>query len=189
MTDIEKIKIDILGDALKDAIDTVRALDRKIIFLVSYNAIFFLILIRLFLNSSEVKILIKNIQTLEVFYALLGTICLVWVFNLIKIMLSISPESNPINVFKKREDKDFSNNTFFIFTGGEDNILDLNELKNNYQKIDSYEEIEKLLYKEIGKVSYIRDIRQNGVNEAVKWSSILTAIFIMFITIFIIYSW
>ena len=40
ISDSEKIKIDILRDALKDASDTVRFLDRKIAFLVSYNAIF-----------------------------------------------------------------------------------------------------------------------------------------------------
>ena len=55
MTDIEKVKIEILRDALKDAIDTVRALDRKIIFLVSYNAIFIGIILKFFLDYKSLK--------------------------------------------------------------------------------------------------------------------------------------
>ena len=51
MTDIEKIKIDILRDALKDAMDTVRALDRKIVFLASFNGIFLGLISTLFLNK------------------------------------------------------------------------------------------------------------------------------------------
>ena len=40
MTDMQKVKIEVLRDALKDASATIRALDKKISFLVSYNAIF-----------------------------------------------------------------------------------------------------------------------------------------------------
>jgi hypothetical protein len=183
MTDIEKVKIEILRDALKDAIDTVRALDRKIIFLVSYNAIFFGLISSFFLKHNYVS---EHIVYIKLFYSILGIIILLWLFNFIKIMTGIAPKSNPIDVFKKEEDKNFSNNIFFIFTGGKENSLILDNMLIAYNKIDSYDEIQKLLYKEIGKVSYIRDIKLKEINESVIISGIVTVCFIILVSIFLL---
>lgn len=185
MTEIEKIKIDILRDALKDASDTVRTLDRKINFLVSYNAIFLGVIATLFLKYKDIKLIIHNYET---FYFILGFIGFFWTCIFISIMMGISPKSNPIEVFNNDTDKEFSNNIFFISTDGKINSLALDNLLVNYSKINSYNKIQKLLYKEIGKVSYIRDVKLKSVSRSVMASWILTFIFVIFISIFPIYS-
>ena len=183
MTDIEKVKLDVLRDALKDASDTVRALDRKIVFLVSYNAIFLGIFLKIFLEYKDIKEIFQS--NTVYFYVTLGIICLIWVYYFIQIMIGISPKSNPIEVFKADKDKKFSNNMFFIYTNGKSNILELDLLVNEYNHINSYQTLEKLLYKEIGKVSYIRDMKLNIIIQSVNASWILTSVFIVTVTLFL----
>lgn len=181
-SDIEKVKIDLLRDTLKDATDTVRALDRKIIFLVSYNAIFLLLISRLFFSFNEVKLLFSNPQ---IFYGLLTTLGLVWSFYFIKTMLIIAPKINFVNIFESEEDKKFSSQTLFITTGKK---LSLDTLVSNYEKINSYLDITKILYKEIGKVTYIRDFKVRGIEKSIKATYILTISFLLLIFIFIMIS-
>ena len=171
MTDIEKIKIDILRDALKDAIDTVRALDRKIVFLTSFNGVFLGLISTLFFKKQA---LLSIITDIELFYSVLGAIALVWIGVFIQIMIGISPKTNPIDIFKSKKDKDFSNNVFFIFTGAKKSSLELDKLLDNYNKVDSYIKIQRLLYKEIGKISYIRDTKLQNIKISVRltWSMI-----------------
>lgn len=180
LTDIEKTKIDILRDALKDASDTIRALDRKINFIVSYNAVFLGIISTLFFKYKEFSL----IQYSCIFYTLLTILGLIWIVVFIKMMISIAPKLNPVEVFRTKEDQLFSNNHFFIFTQGKTNTLNLTELTTNYSNIDTYSNIEKLLYKEIGKVSYIRDLKSNKINKSVTYSWILTVVFIILVGLF-----
>jgi hypothetical protein len=186
LTDIEKVKIDILRDALKDAIDTVRALDRKIVFLTSFNGIFLGLVSTLFFKKD---ILEKMTFNIEVFYISLGVLIIFWIFLFFKIMNSISPQINPIEVFKLEEDKNFSNNTFFIFTDGKENYLDLETLSKSYSEIDSYSDLKKLLYKEIGKVSYIRDKKIKNINSSIKYTLLIISIFILILLLSIIYPY
>jgi len=186
MNDIDKVKVDILRDALKDAMDTVRALDRKIVFLASFNGIFLGLISTLFLKKDILKDMIFNI---ELFYYGLGGIALLWIMLFIQIMRGIAPKSNPIDVFNSKSDKDFSNNTFFLFTDGKKKSLELDILINSYEKIDSYKKIQKLLYKEIGKLSYIRDTKINSIKLSVTLTLVMTTIFIIFFLGFIIYSY
>jgi len=179
--DIEKVKLDILRDALKDAIDTIRALDRKIVFLVSYSTLFLGAISTMFLKYEKIKGLIEHYQY---FYLLLAVIFVIWIIVFIRIMTSIAPQANPIDVFKDKNDKSFSNNTFFVYTGGQKHNLVLNDLIDQYSKIDSYTKIEKLLYKEIGKVSYIRDLKSNKISSATNWSWGLTLLLIILIVSF-----
>ena len=183
MTDIEKIKIDILRDALKDAMDTVRALDRKIVFLVSFNGIFLGLISTLFLKKD---ILEKIFSKIELFYCILGSITFIWIMVFIYIMTAIAPKSNPIDVFDIETDKKFLNNTFFIFTNGKEKSLNLDTLLNRYKKIDSYNKIQKLLYKEIGKLSYIRDSKINSIKTSVTLTQFMVFTFILFVLGFVI---
>ncbi len=183
MTDIEKLKIDILRDALKDAIGTVQALDRKIVFLVSFNGVFLGLISTLFFKQ---EILINIISNIELFYSILGIIDIIWIIVFIQIMLGISPKINPIDVFKNKEDKEFSNNMFFIFTGANKGSLELDKLLDSYNKINSYKKIQKLLYKEIGKVSYIRDSKLKNIQISVTLTWIMIAIFTIFFMVFIL---
>ena len=148
MDDLEKTKIDILRDALKDASDTVRALDRKINFLVSYNAIFLGLISTLYIKFEDIRVIVVYY---EYFYGVLTLISLIWVHQFIQMMMSISPKSNPIEVFKEEADKKFSDNNFFIFTVGIEKSLKLDTLMKSYDTIKDFDDIQKLLYKEIGK--------------------------------------
>jgi len=177
MTDIEKAKIDILRDALKDASDTVRALDRKINFLVSYNAVFLGFIITIFFKNEIIKKLLPN--NYENFYIFLGILGFIWVCVFIAIMLGIAPKSNPIEVFKEDDDKKFANDVFFIFTDAKKESLKLNKMLANFNEIKFHNDIQKLLYKEIGKVSFIRDTKLKSVNHSVTASSILTFVFLL----------
>ena len=177
--DINKIKIEILRDAFKDVVDTIRALDRKIVFLVSYNAIFLGFIVTIFLKYKEVEKLLFN--SYEYFYCYLSVLGFIWAFVFIGIMMGISPMVDPSDVFKSNEDKKFGKDIFFIFTGGEKEKLDLNKLVESYHEINTKEKLEKLLYKEIGKVSFIRDIKIEMIKRSVWASFILTFIFILII--------
>ena len=176
MDEIDKIKIDILRDALKDTTDTIRALDRKIVFLVSYNAIFLGFIVTIFLRYKD----LEEILTKPHYYFYLGILGFIWACVFIGIMMGIDPKRNPTEVFKEKEDRNFSNNVFFILTEGKES-LKLDELLHNFDKIDSLKKIYKLLYKEIGKTSYIRDMKSKSVSRSVTASWILTFIFILLI--------
>jgi len=184
MTDIEKIKIDILRDSLKDAIDTIRVLDRKIIFLASFNGMFLGLLSTLFFKQ---KVLSNIISELELFYCILGAIGIVWIAVFIYIMIGITPKINPIDVFIKQNDKYFSNNIYFIFTDAKKSSLELDILIDNYNKIDSYTKIQKLLYKEIGKISYIRDVKLKNIKLSVMLTWMIISISSVFFMSFILY--
>ena len=185
MTDIEKLKIEILRDALKDAISTVQALDRKIVFLVSFNGVFLGLISTLFFKQ---EILTNIVSNIGLFYSILGVINLIWIFVFIQIMIGISPKVNPIDVFKSKEDKEFSNNVFFVFTGANKHFLELNKLINSYNKINTYKKIQKLLYKEIGKVSYIRDSKLKSIKTSVTLTWIMITVFTFFFIGFILYN-
>ena len=180
LTDIEKTKIDILRDALKDASDTIRALDRKINFLVSYNAVFLGAISTLFFNYKNLSF----INNIEIFYCLLVIISLIWIGLFINMMMGIAPKTNPIEIFKNALDQEFAGNVFFVFTNAKKATLELDKLSENFSKIEDYKQIEKLLYKEIGKVSYIRDVKLKSVSRSVTSSWILTVSFIILIGVF-----
>ncbi len=183
LTDMEKIKIDILRDAFKDTTDTIRALDRKIVFLISFNGIFLGLIATLFFKKQELE---KIIQHLDFFYCILGLIGITWIGIFIFIMLGISPKSNPIDVFKSKEDKNFSNNIFYLTSknGLSKESLSLDTLVTNYNKLNTNTSIEKLLYKEIGKVSYIRDKKLQSIQTSVLLTSIIIGAFSLFMIIF-----
>lgn len=177
MSDIDKIKIDILRDSLKDVIDTIRALDRKISFLVSYNAIFLGFLVTVFFKYEQINKILPN--TYEYFYYFLGLLGFIWVCVFIGIMMGIAPKNNPVEVFKSSKDKQFANNVFYVSTYEKKESLVLDELIANYNKVDSSRDIQKLLYKEIVKVSFIRDSKLKSVSYSVTASWILTFIFLL----------
>ena len=185
MDDLEKTKIDILRDALKDASDTVRALDRKINFLVSYNAVFLGLIGTIFIKFNDIKTVIYYY---EIFYLILLVLSIFWVYSFICMMINISPQSNPVEVFKSDNDQKFANNTFFIFTDGAQKALNLETLSDNYGEINSFDKVQALLYKEIGKVSYIRDLKSKSIEKSVKISQILTVVFVSFVVVYSLLS-
>lgn len=168
ISDSEKIKIDILRDALKDASDTVRFLDRKIAFLVSYNAIFLGVL-----GSFYIK---EDITDIGLWEAPLVVLSILWVFLVGWTMELVSPVQNPNDVFDTEIDKQFATNMFFILTKKAE-THHLNDLLSTFDKeIMSEDSIKKLLLKEIVKVSFIRDKKLKKIQLSVRASALLTVL-------------
>ena len=156
--DLEKSKIEVVRDALKDAIDTVRAQDRKASYMIAI--IFFLIssfiLTTLYINKDfcvyNINIdYVKNITNLLVFFPIL--------YFLIAVMFlfySYNPVSNPTEVLTK-EDEEFGRDKFFIFHMN-DKEKNSEILASNFiEATNDMKGILKILYIEILKVSKIRE--------------------------------
>jgi len=183
MNEIENMKIDILRDALKDVSDTLRALDKKTQFLISYNAIFLGLIGAIFLKNSENLEIVIWQKTL--FLVSMGILSFFWVMFLKQLMTNFSPEQNPLDAFCSNLDKNFANDTFFVLTGK--HCKNLEQLVKNYDdEIHNELSVKKLLYKEIVKLSYIRDKRINVLKDAVDKSSKFTIVLIGFIALFVI---
>ena len=177
MIDIEKIKIDILRDALKDVADTIRAMDRKVQFIIGYNAIFLGFISTIFLKMNDLDML-KTDKSLLI---CLGMLTFIWLIYFMKILSTFSPYQNPLDVFDNDGDKNFSNSTFFI-TVKESSSINLSELIKNFDnQIEDEKSIKKLLYKEISKLSYIRDSRIERIKEALLFSKVFTIVFMSII--------
>lgn len=148
--DLEKSKIEVVRDALKDAIDTIRAQDRKASYMIAI--IFFLItafvLTTLKINSFEKGISYNN---LIVFFPI------IYLFITVGFLFySYNPVSNPTEVLTE-EDKEFGKDKFFIFHM-KDKEKDSETLASSF--INATEDIKgilKILYIEILKISKIRE--------------------------------
>lgn len=172
VTDLEKIKIDLLRDALKDVTDTIRALDRKVVFLVSYNALFLGAIVAIF--AKNWNMILTQAQGLST--SLFGLFIFLWILFLIGIMLNIRPKYNPLDALYDRE-KMFGENLFFISTLN-DKKYSLEFLTNCYdERVDSIKNVKKLLYSEIIILSYIRDSRIKEVKVAAYLSYLFTFVF------------
>jgi len=177
MGEVEKIKIDILRDALKDVADTIRAMDRKIQFIVGYNGVFLGFISTIFLNSHKLNLLGSDKSVL----ICLGLLSVIWVFYFMRILSTISPYQNPLNIFKDDIDKNFANNTFFVLAK-EEKSISVDKLVSDYDaSIKDEETVKKLLYKEISKLSYIRDSRIERIKEALIFSSFFTVVFVLIV--------
>lgn len=176
--DIEKIKIDILRDAVKDASDTIRALDRKVVFLVSYNALF-LGVIGTILSKKDTLVL-DSTSVIA-----LSVIAICWVLLLIYTMMNVTPSQNPSDVLYSK-DKDFGFNMFFVLVK-KDEKHSLKYLLDNFNdNINDVESVKKLLFKEITKLSYIRDTKIEKLKLSIKTSYALTCVFILMFLYYIV---
>jgi len=176
--DIEKIKIDILRDAVKDASDTIRALDRKVVFLVSYNTLF-LGVIGTILSKKDI-LLLNKISIIG-----LSVIAICWVLLLMYTMMNVSPSQNPSDVLYDK-DKMFGFNMFFVLAG-KDQKHSLKYLLDNFNdEISDIENAKKLLFKEVTKLSYIRDDKIRKLQFSIKVSACLTFIFILMFLFYIV---
>lgn len=169
--ELEKIKIDILRDSLKEVVDTIRALDKKIRYIISFNG-----LALGFIGS--VLILYKQELKVDIFSSLsiFGFLLLFpWVVNLISLLLSFDPKVNPNNIFCSDENKKSFEKCYFIpfqfkfFGFSPKQHINLNDLVVNYDSsIKNSYDIKLLLYKEISKLSYIRDIKIKRIKSHLK---------------------
>lgn len=183
--ELEKVKIDILRDSLKDVIDTIRALDKKIRYIISFNG-----LALGFIGS--LLILYKKELDIEIFSSLsiLGFLLLSpWVMNLIGLLWTFDPKVNPNNIFCSDKDKKSFNKCYFIpFTfkflnwNPKEHIHLDSLVKQLDESIKDTNDVKLLLYKEISKLSYIRDVKIKNIKISLKITMALTlaSFFILF---------
>lgn len=165
------IKIEILRDSIKETTDTLRALDNKIIFLVSYNSIFLVAIASMIIRNQD-KILIQG----SFLSFLFGIFIFLWMCLLINVMLSIMPFRNPLNPLYSNA-KDKFENIYFISID-EHEKLSSNYLANNFDKIVETElDLKEMLYTEILKLSYIRNKKISSIKLALGLSTFFTLSF------------
>lgn len=148
--DLEKSKIEVVRDALKDAIDTIRAQDRKASYMI---AIVFFLITAFVLTTLKINCFEKSIS----YNDLIDFFPIIYLFITVGFLFySYSPVSNPTDVLTE-EDKEFGKDKFFIFHM-KDKEKDSETLADSF--IDATSNIKgilKILYIEILKVSKIRE--------------------------------
>lgn len=168
--ELEKAKIDVLRDAVKDASDTLRAVDRKVFFLttktLSIIPIFAAIMLYLKLPDLEGYLLPKEFFTFLLI--VLGT--LPYFFVLKNLLKAASPKLGPVDNLESADDKIYGNNFFFVHTLAKESSpiqFNLDKITNDFdEKINNAASLKKLLIKENIKVSYIRDTKIFNFNKA-----------------------
>ncbi len=185
MDELEKVKIEVLRDSLKDSIDTIRALDKKIRYILSFNG-----LALGFIGS--LLIIYKNELHIGIFSSLsiMGFLLLSpWVMNLIGLLWTFNPKVNPNDIFCSDKDKKSFNKCYFIpfafdFSSWKPKEhIHLDSLVENFDNsIQSSHDVKLLLYKEISKTSYIRDVKIKNIKIFLKITMGLTlsSFFILF---------
>jgi len=178
--DLEKSKIEVVRDALKDVIDTIRALDRKASYMIAIN---FFIITSFVLTTLK----INNLEKICSYNELINFFPVLYFFIAVTFLLySYNPVSNPSETLTK-EDEDFGKDKFFTFY-----IKDRE--KNSDTLVDSYisstktiEDILKILYIEILKVSKIRERKISLIKQST--SSLFFGLIFAFIQIITFYEY
>jgi hypothetical protein len=157
--DLEKTKIEIVRDALKDVIDTVRAQDRKASYMMAI--VFFLIstftLTTLKINAIEK---LQNFDDFVLFYPIVY-----FVIAVCFLFYSYNPVSNPTEVLIK-EDVEVGKDKFFVFYE-KDKDKSAETLAENFINATSdIKGILKILYIEILKLSKIRERKISLIKRA-----------------------
>ena len=157
--DLEKAKIEIVRDALKDVTDTVRAQDRKASYMI---AIIFFLVTAFTLTTLRINEIVKieYLDHLILFYPILY-----FIVGVGFLFYSYNPVSNPTKVLSK-EDADYGADKFFVsFT--KDRDKDATKLVENFLSATSdIKGILKILYIEILKLSKIRDRKISLIKNA-----------------------
>ena len=177
--ELEKMKVDLLRDSLKDVLDTIRALDKKIRYVISFNA-----LALGFIGS--ILILYKQELKIDIFSSLsiVGFLLLSpWVANLIGLLWTLDPKVNPNEIFCAEKDQKAYDKCYFIhfkfdfFSWKPKQHIHLPDLVDNFNNsIQNNDDIKKIFFKEISKLSYIRDIKIKNIKFSIKTTIALTVI-------------
>ena len=157
--DLEKAKIEIVRDALKDVTDTVRAQDRKASYMI---AIIFFLVTAFTLTTLRINEIVKieYLDHMMLFYPI------VYFFVTVGFLFySYNPVSNPTKVLSN-EDAEFGKDKFFVlFT--KDRDKDATKLVEDFLSATSdIKGILKILYIENLKLSKIRDRKISLIKNA-----------------------
>ncbi len=196
--DLEKSKIELVRDALKDTIDTIRAQDRKASYMIAI--VFFMVSAYSLITSKKHSFeCISSFQELIHFYPIIYLLLAVGF-----LFFSYNPVLNPVKVLTDEDIKLGKNKLFVLYTKDKENSSD--KLADDFIKsTKSTKNILKLLYIEILKLSKIRDRKISyikfanpfiftGLVSAIaqiitlyQYSDILLCISIVFLSIYLVY--
>lgn len=167
--ELEKAKIDILRDAVKDASDTLRAVDRKVFFLTTKTLSIVPIFAAIMLYIKFPDFILPFIQKENITYILIVLGSLPYFYVLSYLLKAAAPKSAPTENFSEN-DKSFGNSLFYVHTIKNDASpieFDLENIRVNFDKtLCNENELKKLLIKENIKVSFIRDTKIFNFNKA-----------------------
>ncbi len=149
--DISKSRIEVLRDALKDVVDTLRALDRKTSYLINIISFIFGGYVLIMMKVENINFL--DYEDLIIFFPLIYLVIAMFFY-----FFSYSPVSNPSEVLQE-EDKEFGKNKFYSHYLG-DRFYSAKDLSNSFfdSTIDA-KSLARVLYIEILKLSKIRERR------------------------------
>lgn len=157
--DLDKARVEVIRDALKDVADTIRSQDRKasyiiaIVFVTMSSYIFAIIKIKGLGKLDEALPLNFITNNWYLLYPLFF-----FILALIFLFESYSPHLNPKKVLNK-QDMAFGSNMFFFDSQGQ-NEGDAEELSDTFiKRTADIKGLIKILYIEIFKLSYIRDYK------------------------------
>ena len=196
--DLEKSKIELVRDALKDTIDTIRAQDRKASYMIAI--VFFMVSAYSLITSKKHSFeCIGSFQDLIHFYPIIYLL-----LAALSLLISYNPVLNPVKVLTDEDIKLGKNKLFVLYTKDKENSSD--KLADDFIKsTKSTKNILKLLYIEILKLSKIRDRKISyikfanpfiftGLVSAIaqiitlyQYSDILLCISIVFLSIYLVY--
>ena len=149
--DLSKARIEVLRDALKDVVDTLRALDRKTSYLINIISFIFGGFILIMMQIKNINFL--NYHDLVLFFPLGYLIAAMFFY-----FFSYSPVSNPSEVLQE-DDEEFGKNKFYSHFIG-DGVYDAQKLSNSFfDTTKDPKDLGRILYIEILKLSKIRENR------------------------------
>lgn len=159
--DLEKSKVEVVRDGLKDVADTIRALDRKVSYIILITSFMISGYIYIISKINSFEILLQDGKKERVFSFLSENFLLflpiiLFIISLVYLFKSYDPVLNPTQVLCK-EDRIFATNLFFYKY--QNTICDesQNLVKDFLGKTAEINGLLRILYIEIYKLSYIRD--------------------------------
>ena len=185
--DLEKSKIELVRDALKDTIDTIRAQDRKASYMIAI--VFFMVSAYSLITSKKHSFeCISSFQELIHFYPIIYLLLAVGF-----LFFSYNPVLNPVKVLTDEDIKLGKNKLFVLYTKDKENSSD--KLADDFIKsTKSTKNILKLLYIEILFIKRANPFIFVGLISAIvqiitlyKYSWVLLGISIAFLSIYLVY--
>lgn len=182
--DLDKSKIDILRDAIKDASDSIKHTERKIQYALTLG--FYIVAG----NASIITYFIGDIDKAKTIFLIFVTASLT-IFSITLNAIVLKMDLKRDDLFDSINDKLFGNNVYapsykFTLIGKPINKLDLNTLIDNFESCTSCEnDLKKVLLKELAFVSYVKEMKvkyfQFGIY-IMLFSFLVTEITIIYIT-------
>ncbi|MBU0721676.1 hypothetical protein KJ877_10065 [bacterium] len=171
LSDMDKYRIELLRDSYKDAVDTIRAVDKKVSFVLAFKTYFTTALVTTFVHLINEGYLLKSIGA----FSYIIVAFMLCIASILYSLWQFQPKVNPTEPFIPHgSDSRYGNNTLFISTNLSwsnkcPTKKHLNTLVMNMGLYTSnIENMKRLMYKEITQVSYIRDWKIKNLSRDIR---------------------